>query len=406
MSADWITVVVTFATGVIFTACTSRCRLLADQIAAADQRLDERIAVLSPNVHCLADLVERQCAVRAAMEPPADSTAGSGLPVATTSSRDQRSIASPGTVAALTPRPVAGTNPAQVYLGGLAESGRRGMATALSQAAAVVTQGAGSIDTTPWHLLTADHVIAIKRKMIDNGAAPATINRMLSALRGVARCAWRAGLISVEHQARITDVPLAKVRRLPRGRHVAADEIAAMLDGCDLDTPTGARDAAMLALLYGAGLRRSELVSLDLEDYDKADGTITVTGKGGHQRHVYAINGAKVVLDAWIRHRGDASGALLAPVAKGGRIQWRRLTAQSVRLRLRALAQRAGVPMFSPHDLRRSLVGELLDAGADMSAVQRLVGHASVQTTAGYDRRGDRAARRAAEMLQLPPKVV
>ena len=93
------------------------------------------------------------------------------------------------------------------------------------------------------------------------------------------------------------------------------------------------------------------------------------------------------------------------PVVKGGRIERRRLTAQSVPLRLRALARRAGVRPFSPHDLRRSFVGELLNAGADLVAVQRLAGDASVQTTARYDRRGDRAARRAADLLHVPVKV-
>ena len=323
----------------------------------------------------------------------------------TTTGRDQASIGALVAGIALTPGPVAVTNPARAYLAGLAESGRRGMTTALSQAADVLTQGAGSIDTTPWQRLTPDHVMAIKRQMIDNDAAPATINRMVSALRGVARSAWRAGLISADQQARIADVPLSKVRRIPAGRHVAVDEIAALFGVCDLDTPAGARDAAMLALLYGAGLRRSELVSLDLGDYDAAGGAIAVTGKGGHQRHVYATNGGKIALDAWVSHRGDADGALLTPVAKGGRIERRRLTAQSVPLRLRALAQRAGVQPFSPHDLRRSFVGELLDAGADVVTVQRLVGHASVQTTARYDRRGDRAALRAADRLHVPVNV-
>ena len=154
-----------------------------------------------------------------------------------------------------------------------------------------------------------------------------------------------------------------------------------------------------------ASVGPNSFVSLDLGDYDAAGAAITVTGKGGHQRHVYVTNGAKAALDAWVSHRGDADGALFTPVAKGGRIEYRRLTAQSVPLRLRAMAQRAGVRPFSPHDLRRSFVGELLDAGADLVAVQRLAGHASVQTTARYDRRGDRAARRAAGLLHVPIKV-
>ena len=316
MSIEWIAVVVAIVAAGITAAFTSGFRRLADQIAG-DQRLAGRIAVVTQKIAHLAGLVETQRGVPSAPKPPADDEAGRSMTAAITTGRGQTSIGAPLAGVALTPEPVVGANPARTYLAGLAESGRRGMTTALSQAADVLIQGAGSIDTTPWHRLTPDHVIAIKRQMIDNGAAPATINRMVSALRGVARSAWRAGLISADQQARIADVPLSKVRRLPAGRHVAAAEIAALFRACDLDTPAGGRDAAMLALLYGAGLRRSELVSLDLDDYDAAGGAIAVTGKGGHQRHVYVTSGGKIALDAWVSHRGDADGALLTPGCQG-----------------------------------------------------------------------------------------
>ena len=146
----------------------------------------------------------------------------------------------------------------------------------------------------------------------------------------------------------------------------------------------------MLALLYGCGLRRSEAGALLLDDY--REGAVTVrSGKGRKERIVYAPAGGREAIEAWIARRGSWPGSLLCPVAKGGKIQ-----------RLWWLAERLRMPRFSPHDLRRSFVGELLDAGADISSVQQLAGHSSVTTTQRYDRRPEEAKRKAAELLQVP----
>ena len=314
--------------------------------------------------------------------------------------------ATPATMPApLDPEPPAAgidQQPAAVYLSTLAPSGRRGMHTALRQAADVLTGGRAGIDGCPWHRLGAQHLAAIKRQMLDSGAAPATVNRMLSALRGVLKACWQLGLIDSETLARARSVAAVKARRLPAGRHVAAGEVAALFRACGGFGPVPARDAALLALLYGCGLRRAEAVALDLAHYAADTGAVTVTGKGGHQRQVFATNGARAALAEWRRHRGEDPGALLLPVAKGGRIQPGRMSAAAVWARLQTLAKRAGVQPFTPHDLRRSFVGELLDAGADVVTVQALAGHANVQTTARYDRRGERAQRSAADRLHVP----
>jgi len=85
-----------------------------------------------------------------------------------------------------------------------------------------------------------------------------------------------------------------------------------------------------------------------------------------------------------------------------GHVLTRRLTAQTVYDRLHYLAERAGVAAFSPHDCRRSLAGDLLDAGVDLATVQTMFGHASPATTARYDRQGERAVRQAADRVQVP----
>ena len=293
-------------------------------------------------------------------------------------------------------------NPALVYLAGRPSPvGRRGLQRSLDRAAEILTGGlAKSAFVVNWAEVRYQHVAALRSVLIEDGAKASTINHILSAVRGTLREAWRLELISAEALARAVDVSNVSASTLPAGRHVSVGEIRRLFETCD-DSPVGSRDATLLALLYGCGLRRSEAVALELDDYNA--GAVTVRhGKGRKERIVYAPAGGKEAIDDWIVRRGSWPGALLCPVRKGGHIQRRAITAQAVLLRLRFLAQRARVPEFSPHDLRRSFVGELLDAGADISSVQQLAGHASVTTTQLYDRRPEEAKRRTAEMLHVP----
>jgi len=143
-----------------------------------------------------------------------------------------------------------------------------------------------------------------------------------------------------------------------------------------------------MGVLYAAGLRRAEVVTLEVSDYDPETGALIVWGKGNKERIAYIDNGAADAVREWISVRGDVPGPLFCPVTQIGEVVGRGMTDQAVYAILQTRAAKANVRAFSPHDLRRSCVSDLLDAGVDISVVQRFVGHASVTTTARYDRQG------------------
>jgi site-specific recombinase XerD len=211
--------------------------------------------------------------------------------------------------------------------------------------------------------------------------------------------------MSVEDYQRIASVRSVRGTRDHRGRALTAEELGALLAACERDrTAAGERDAALVALLCGGGLRREETVQVTLSDFRPRDHALLIRGKGDRERVIYfREGGARRALLAWLRARGDAVGALLCPVDKAGRVTVRHITGQAVYKALRKRAREAGlVRPITPHDLRRTFASELLDRGADISVVQQLLGQASVETTTIYDRRPERAKREAMELLPMP----
>ncbi len=288
------------------------------------------------------------------------------------------------------------TNPAAVYLAALAPSGRRTMAQALS--VVVDLLGGGDVPSFPWASLRYEHAQAVRRILVER-YAPATANKILSALRGVARECWRLGLMDAETHLRIRDVAGVRGARLPAGREVPMHELAKLFGACSSAGASGVRDAAALALLFGCGLRRAEAVSLDVGAFD--GDAVRVLGKGNKERSVPVPAAAAAALRAWLELRGGAPGPLLCPV-RGSTVTVRAMSAQAVMTAMLRRAADGGVPHLSPHDLRRSYITSLLRAGADLSTVQRLAGHASVTTTTRYDRRGDDEKVKAVALLHVP----
>lgn len=302
-------------------------------------------------------------------------------------------------------------NPAAVYLAALDDGSRRTMRQALNTIATVLgvparRDGNGK-DVTylacPWGALRYPHTSAVRAALAAH-YAPATANKMLAALRRVLQEAWRLGHLSAEEYARARDLPPITGEVLPAGRALSGGELAALLSACAADRrPAGARDAAVIATLYSTLARRSELVAFTLADYDPEQGALRVQrGKGRKARQTYLAPGAHAALDAWLAMRGAAPGPLFLPLTKSGKGAWRPMRPQAIAALLARRSEQATVAACSPHDLRRTGIGDLLDAGADIATVQRLAGHADPATTARYDRRGERVKRRAAHLLHVP----
>ncbi len=293
-------------------------------------------------------------------------------------------------------------HPAVVYLLRLAPGSRRTMRHALDTIAATLTNGQRDALTLEWSQLRYQHTAAI-RAVLAERYGPATTNKTLAALRGVLKEAWRLGLMEAADYQRAVDLPGVRNGTLPRGRALTPGELRALFTTCADGSPAGVRDAALLAVLYGGGLRRAEVVSLDMSDYLPASGALTIRhGKGEKARIVYLTGGAQAAMGAWCALWGEAAGPLFLPINKGGRITARRMTDQAILAMLQRCAMKAGVGHFSPHDLRRTFISDLLDAGADIATVQKLAGHSSVATTGRYDRRGEHAKQRAAALLHVP----
>ncbi len=291
-------------------------------------------------------------------------------------------------------------NPARLYMASLSK-GSQGMRRCLDKIVAILDPS-HTIDTYPWWRLTYADGMAVRQALIAR-YQPATVNKILSTLRGVLKQSWALGLIDADAYQRAASVPNVRASKLPAGRALEMPEIVQLFTACTSDaSPKGARDAALLTVFYGCGLRRGEVARIDVDEVDLEEGAILVRGKGNKERMVYLTDAGCQYLAAWLNVRGEASGPLFCPIRQTGEVCHSRLRGSCIAYILRRRQQQAGVDHFSAHDLRRSTVTHLLDAGVDVFTVQQLAGHANAATTSRYDRRGEQAKRQAVQSLDIP----
>ena len=300
-------------------------------------------------------------------------------------------------------------NPALAYLESLGSAvSKRTMISPLNRAAVILNPDLSGKDAwraIPWQNLTAPVVRALMAKL---DGSPATRNKALAALKGVARSAWEMRLLETDELMRIQSIKGDAGSREPAGRYIPTGEVSALLQECAKDSsPAGARDSAMVALAAATGARRAEIASIMAENVlhiaEESRYAIRIIGKRNKERTLHVTGNAARILAEWLETRFNCPGALFCAIRKGGKVlaehQISTTAADNI---LRKRCAQANVENLDWHDLRRTTVSNLLDAGADISTVAGIVGHSSVNTTRRYDRRPERARIKASELISIP----
>lgn len=292
-------------------------------------------------------------------------------------------------------------NPLIQYLARLAPSSQLTMKYVLQDA--IYRLGFDELDLrqVPWHLLQPGHITALVAALREDGYAPNTSSLYVNALRGVMNEAWRLSLIDQDQLLKIRSVKPSSGTRIIQGRNLKRSLIREIMDVCTADPrPQGQRDAAIIAILYGSGMRKSESVNLDLNQIDFAERSLRVLGKGNKELVKYAPSWAFDKLNAWLALRRsqlpvgqDDDTFLFNRIRRGSHITRERISKHAIYYIAQQRGLQVGVKIM-PHDFRRSFITRVIEEH-DLSLAQKLAHHTNIQTTANYDVRDENERRRA-----------
>src|SRR5689334_20130458 len=219
------------------------------------------------------------------------------------------------------------------------------------------------------------------------GLGSISINVRITAVRKLAVEAADNGLLDPELAAGICRIKGVKMKGVRLGNWLSAAQSQALLNAPDATTNKGLRDRAILAVLLGCGLRRSEVASLTFRHLQVRDARwciVDLVGKHGRVRTVPVPAWVKNAIDSWVSAAGVINGPVFRAVDRGGWIRPVALSEKVVWQLLQQYASAVGVPGIAPHDLRRTCAKMCRAAGGELEQIQLLLGHASVQTTERY----------------------
>jgi site-specific recombinase XerD len=220
-----------------------------------------------------------------------------------------------------------------------------------------------------------------KAVLQEKGLSPASINLRMSAIRKLAQEAADNGLVDQNMANGIARVRGVKSQGVRAGNWLTKEQAQALLETPDITKLKGLRDRAILAVMLGAGLRRSEVAALTFDHIQQREGRwviVDLVGKGNRVRTVPTPAWAKVAVDEWTQTAGITAGRVFHPIHKGGFINGDSMTAQAVHDVVKEYGHLAA------HDLRRTFAKLAYKGGAGLDQIQLSLGHASIQTTERY----------------------
>ena len=221
----------------------------------------------------------------------------------------------------------------------------------------------------------------------ESGLSPSTINQRMSAIRKLAEEAADNGLLSQEQANGISRIKGVKTSGVRSGNWLQKEQAQAILGAPDVLTLKGLRDRAILAVLVGSGIRRSEVAELTFDTIQQREGRwvlVDITGKGNRVRTIPLPAWAKDAIDQWSKVANLTDGFIFRPMNKGGNITGERVTSQLIYRVVNQYAEALGFENLAAHDLRRTFAKLAHKGGAGVDQIQLTLGHASLKTTERY----------------------
>ncbi|MGL1956090.1 MAG: site-specific integrase [Colwellia sp.] len=250
--------------------------------------------------------------------------------------------------------------------------------------------------TFNWSKISYSQIIELRKKLVDKELKAKSINSYISTMKSVSREAWRIEIINIDTYMRIKDIQQIKGNSESTGKALSSHEINKILN-FKSNKIIDIRDSAIIAVGYGAGLRCFELAKIKYNDIN--ENQIYINGKNRIERTVYLPKPALKKLNEWLKIRGSHKGSIFCAMLKNEKISERQLSNRRIAEIIDKRCKKIGIDRFTPHDLRRSFATNLLENGVDVFTVQKLMRHANINTTIIYDKRSEKTAKEAIELL-------